>query len=122
MIARIAPAARVIDLGHGVPPQDVRTGARRLARALPFTPPGVHLAVVDPGVGRRRDARSRIRAEDRILVGPDNGLLIPAAERFGGVDGGGRRRATRPGGCSRVSATFHGRDIFGPVAGHLAPG
>ena len=78
VIARIAPNARVIHLGHGVPPQDVRTGSRRLARALPFTPPGVHLAVVDPGVGTQRRAIA-IRAGDRILVGPDNGLLVPAA-------------------------------------------
>src|SRR5206468_1893337 len=76
---------------HGVPPQDVRAGARRLARALPFTPPGVHLAVVDPGVGGARRAVA-LRTGDRWLVGPDNGLLIDAAERFGGVaeafDGG----------------------------------
>src|SRR5688572_11004927 len=78
VIARIAPTVRVIHLGHGVPPQDVRTGSRRLARALPFTPPGVHLAVVDPGVGTHRRAIA-IRSGDRILVGPDNGLLIPAA-------------------------------------------
>src|SRR5688572_32543468 len=78
VIATIAPEARVIHLGHGVPPQDVRTGARRLARALRFTPPGVHLAVVDPGVGTERRALS-IRAGDRFLVGPDNGLLVDAA-------------------------------------------
>jgi len=84
VIARICPQARVISLGHGVPAQDVRTGARRLARALPFVPAGVHLAVVDPGVGGTRRAVA-LRAGDRLLVGPDNGLLIPAAERFGGV-------------------------------------
>src|SRR3954471_2944827 len=78
VIARIAPHARVIDLGHGVPPQDVRTGSRRLARALPYTSPGVHLAVVDPGVGTTRRAIA-IETQGRILVGPDNGLLIPAA-------------------------------------------
>src|SRR5690348_3699518 len=84
VIARIAPDARIIDLGHGTPPQDVRTGARRLARALPYVPAGVHLAVVDPGVGGARRAVA-LRAGDRWLVGPDNGLLIAAASRFGGV-------------------------------------
>src|SRR4051812_2246722 len=84
VIASIAPDARVIDLGHGVPPQDVRTGARRLARALPYVPAGVHLAVVDPGVGGARRAVA-LRAGERWLVGPGNGLLIDAAERFGGV-------------------------------------
>jgi S-adenosylmethionine hydrolase len=120
VIARIAPEVRVIDLGHGVPPQDVRTGARRLARALPFTPAGVHLAVVDPGVGGPRRAVA-LRAADRWLVGPDNGLLIEAAERFGGVseafDIGGSPWRLEP-----VSNTFHGRDVFGPVAAHLALG
>jgi hypothetical protein len=120
VIARIAPGVQVIDLGHGVPPQDVRTGARRLARALPFVPPGVHLAVVDPGVGGPRRAVA-LRAADRWLVGPDNGLLIDAAERFGGVsrayDVGGSPWRLEP-----VSATFHGRDVFAPVAAHLALG
>jgi S-adenosylmethionine hydrolase len=119
VIATIAPHARVIHLGHGVPPQDVRTGARRLARALPFTPPGVHLAVVDPGVGGPRKALV-IRAGDRLLVGPDNGLLIPAAERFGiteAID-----VSESPWRLQPVSATFHGRDIFGPVAAHLSLG
>ncbi|WP_081685481.1 SAM hydrolase/SAM-dependent halogenase family protein [Candidatus Solirubrobacter pratensis] len=120
VIARIAPGLQVLDLGHGVPPQDVRTGARRLARAVPFTPPGVHLAVVDPGVGGPRRAVA-LRAADRWFVGPDNGLLIDAAERFGGVaeayDVGESPWRLEP-----VSATFHGRDIFAPVAAHLALG
>jgi S-adenosylmethionine hydrolase len=120
VIASIAPDLRVIDLGHGVPPQDVRTGARRLARALAYVPAGVHLAVVDPGVGGPRRAVA-LRAGDRWLVGPDNGLLIDAAERFGGVarayDVGASRWRLEP-----VSATFHGRDIFAPVAAHLALG
>src|ERR1700750_3355150 len=80
VIARIAPDARVIDLGHGVPPQDVRSGARRLARALPFTPPGVHLAVVDPGVGGPRRAVALRTAEaGRLLVGAHHGLVSGAA-------------------------------------------
>ncbi len=120
VIARIAPAVRVIDLGHGVPPQDVRTGARRLARALPYVPPGVHVAVVDPGVGGERRAVV-LRAGDRWLVGPDNGLLIDAAERLGGVSGAYDVGAS-PWRLDPVSATFHGRDVFAPVAAHLALG
>lgn len=119
VIARIAPAVRVIHLGHGVPPQDVRTGARRLARTLPFVPAGVHLAVVDPGVGGTRRAVA-IRCGERWLVGPDNGLLEPAASAFGideVVDVGASPWRLEP-----VSATFHGRDVFGPVAAHLALG
>jgi S-adenosylmethionine hydrolase len=117
VIARIAPEVRVIHLGHGVPPQDVRTGARRLARALPFTPPGVHVAVVDPGVGTERRAIA-IRAGDRILVGPDNGLLVPAAGRIDEVV----EISASPWRLEPVSNTFHGRDIFAPVAAHLALG
>jgi len=119
VIATIAPEVRVIHLGHGVPAQDVRTGARRLARSLPFTPAGVHLAVVDPGVGGTRGALA-IRCGARWLVGPDNGLLVPAAEVFGideVVD-----VSESPWRLQPVSATFHGRDVFGPVAAHLALG
>lgn len=120
VIAGIAPDARVIDLGHGVPPQDVRTGARRLARALPYVPAGVHLAVVDPGVGGPRRAVA-LRAGDRWLVGPDNGLLLDAAARFGGVSAAYDIGAS-PWRLEPVSATFHGRDIFAPAAAHLALG
>jgi S-adenosyl-L-methionine hydrolase (adenosine-forming) len=122
VIARLCPDARVIELGHGVPPQDVRTGARRLARALPFVPAGVHLAVVDPGVGGPRRALAlRTAEEGRLLVGPDNGLLVPAAERFGGV-AEAVEISSSPWRLEPVSATFHGRDVFGPVAGRLAAG
>jgi S-adenosylmethionine hydrolase len=120
VIASIAPHARIIDLGHGVPAQDVRTGARRLARALPFVPAGVHLAVVDPGVGGERRAVA-LRAGERWLVGPDNGLLIDAASRFGGVSTA-YDIGESPWRLAPVSATFHGRDIFAPVAAHLALG
>jgi S-adenosyl-L-methionine hydrolase (adenosine-forming) len=122
VIARIVPDARIIDLGHGVPRQDVQAGARMLERALPYVPAGVHLAVVDPEVGAARRAIAlRTQDEDRLLVGPDNGLLIPAAERFGGVaeaveiSASGWR-------LEPVSATFHGRDVFAPVAARLAAG
>ncbi len=122
VIARLCPEARVIDLGHGVPRQDVRAGALALERALPFTPPGVHLAVVDPEVGaRRRAVALRTAEEDRLLVGPDNGLLMAAAERFGGcVEAVEISRS--PWRLEPVSATFHGRDVFAPVAARLAAG
>jgi S-adenosyl-L-methionine hydrolase (adenosine-forming) len=122
VIAGIAPDASVVDLSHSVPRHDVRTGALVLRRTLPFAPPGVHLAVVDPEVGgRRRAVALRCADEDRLLVGPDNGLLMPAAERFGGVaeavEVSGSPHRLRP-----VSATFHGRDLFAPVAAALVGG
>ncbi len=122
VIARRCPHARVIDISHGVPRQDVRAGALTLAAALPFLAPGVALAVVDPGVGGARRALAlRTRIEGRLLVGPDNGLLSLAAERFGGVqeafDVGRSRVRLEP-----VSSSFHGRDVFAPVAAALAGG
>jgi S-adenosyl-L-methionine hydrolase (adenosine-forming) len=122
VIARIVPEARIVDLTHGLERHDVRTAALVLRRALPFCAPGVHLAVVDPEVGAERRAIAlRTTEEDRILVGPDNGLLSLAAQRFGGiaevVD-----VARSPHRLEPVSATFHGRDLFAPVAAHLAAG
>jgi S-adenosylmethionine hydrolase len=122
VIARECPQAHVIDISHGVPRQAVLSGALMLARALPFTPPGVHLAVVDPGVGAQRRALAlRTAREDRLLVGPDNGLLIPAAERFGGISEA-VEISSSPWRLEPVSATFHGRDLFAPVAARLAAG
>ena len=122
VIAGICPDARVIDLSHGVPRQDVRAGAAMLARALPYAPAGVHLAVVDPEVGARRRALALRTAEhDRLLVGPDNGLLLPAAARFGGIAEAVEITAS-PWRLEPVSATFHGRDLFAPVAARLACG
>jgi S-adenosyl-L-methionine hydrolase (adenosine-forming) len=122
VIAGICPDARVIDLGHGIPRQDVSSGAAMLARALPFAPAGVHLAVVDPEVGARRRALAlRTATQDRLLVGPDNGLLVPAAEQFGGVAEAVEISAS-PWRLEPVSATFHGRDLFAPVAARLACG
>jgi S-adenosylmethionine hydrolase len=122
VIARVAPEARVIDVTHGIERHDLRTGAMVLRNVLPYAPAGVHLAVVDPGVGaERRAVAVRCAEEDRILVGPDNGLLSLAWQRFGGaieaVDVGRSPWRLEP-----VSATFHGRDIFAPVAAHLAAG
>src|SRR4051812_45533582 len=122
VIARVCPQARVVDLTHGVPRQDVLAGALALERALPYTAPGVHLAVVDPEVGaRRRAVALRTADEDRLLVGPDNGLLIAAAARFGGVVEAMEvsRSSWR---LEPVSATFHGRDLFAPVAARLSAG
>ncbi|MEA2125404.1 MAG: hypothetical protein QOI80_2186, partial [Solirubrobacteraceae bacterium] len=122
VIARLCPEARVIDLTHGVPRHDAATGGLMLERALPFTPPGVHLAVVDPEVGaRRRAVALRTAEEDRLLVGPDNGLLMPAAARFGGAVEA-VEIARSPWRLEPVSATFHGRDVFAPVAARLAAG
>jgi S-adenosylmethionine hydrolase len=120
VVAGIAPDARVIDLTHGVPRHDVWAGALALRRALPFTPPGVHIAVVDPGVGGPRRGIA-LRAGDRLLVGPDNGLLAPAAEDAGGVVEAVDLAAS-PWLRHPVSATFHGRDVFAPVAARLAMG
>jgi S-adenosylmethionine hydrolase len=122
VIATICPEARVIDLTHGVPRHDVRAGALILRGALPFTPNGaVQLAVVDPDVGAQRRAVALRTADERLLVGPDNGLLWLAAEAGGGVVEAADI-ARSPLRLEPVSATFHGRDIFAPVAAHLAAG
>ncbi|MGD0197457.1 MAG: SAM-dependent chlorinase/fluorinase [Solirubrobacteraceae bacterium] len=122
VMARRCPAARIIDITHGIARHDVRAGALTLRAALPFTPVGVHLAVIDPGVGTERRAIALVaRDEPRFLVGPDNGLLLAAAAAFGGAldafDIGASGEALTP-----ISATFHGRDIFAPVAAALADG
>ncbi len=122
VMAGIAPGVRVVDLTHGVARHDVRGGALVLRRALPYAPAGVHLAVVDPEVGgARRAVAVRCAQEDRILVGPDNGLLVPAAEAFGGVVEA-VEVSRSPHRLEPVAATFHGRDLFAPVAAHLAAG
>ncbi len=122
VMARIAPDARVVDITHGIARHDVRSGALVLRRALPFFAPGVHLAVVDPGVGGdRRAVALRTADEDRVLVGPDNGLLVLAAQRFGGV-AEAVDIARAPHRLEPLSATFHGRDLFAPVAAALAAG
>jgi len=122
VIAAIAPGALVIDLTHGIARHDVRRGAEALASALPFAPPGVHLAVVDPGVGgERRAVALALAEEERFLVGPDNGLLWSAAERLGGV-GRAVEVSRSPARLEPVSATFHGRDVFAPVAARLSMG
>lgn len=119
-ILTVQPEARIVDITHAVPRQDVRAGAFALLAAAPHFPVGtVHVAVVDPGVGT---ARRAILAECLLgtLVGPDNGLLMPAAQRMGLQR---VRHLTNAALWRReVSATFQGRDVFGPVAAHLDSG
>ena len=122
VIARVAPEVRVIDITHGLARHDVLGGAFVLRNTLPYMPDGaVHLAVVDPGVGGPRRPLALASGNGRLFVGPDNGLLTLACETDGGVEEAreltNRRLWLRP-----LSATFHGRDIFAPVAARLAAG
>jgi S-adenosyl-L-methionine hydrolase (adenosine-forming) len=121
VLFRLAPDVRVIDLSHEVPPFDVAAGAAMLERAIPHLGAGVVLAVVDPGVGTQRRAVA-IRVDGppgapSWLVGPDNGLFVPAASALGGADL--VVELTPPTGRA---TTFDGRDLFGPAAAHLARG
>jgi S-adenosyl-L-methionine hydrolase (adenosine-forming) len=121
VVKRIAPDTEIIDITHGIPPQGVLQGAIVLANTIPYMPPGVHLAVVDPGVGTDRRGLALRDASGRLYVGPDNGLLIVAAERCGGVESA--RHLLEPAyWLDQVSSTFHARDVFSPVAAHLACG
>ena len=120
VLASRCPDAPLIDLTHGVPPQDVRAGALLLRHALPYFPPdSVFLAVVDPGVGGARRPLCA-RSGRRIFVGPDNGLLWPAATERGKPEFFHLDRAELW--LPERSATFHGRDVFAPVAALLAGG
>src|SRR3954447_16996857 len=82
VMKRLAPQVEIIDVTHGIRPGRVLQGALALANALQYMPVGVHLAIVDPGVGSSRRPLALKDAEGRIYVGPDNGLLLPAADRF----------------------------------------
>jgi S-adenosyl-L-methionine hydrolase (adenosine-forming) len=113
--------AQIVDVAHTVRKYGIADGAFVLAAALPYFPVGVHVAVVDPGVGTQRRPLA-VRAErGDVLVGPDNGLLVPAAEALGGV-AESRELTNRDWWLPTTSSTFHGRDIFAPVAAHLATG
>jgi S-adenosyl-L-methionine hydrolase (adenosine-forming) len=118
--ARIAPDAAIIDVTHLVSPGDVRRGAAVLAQTVPYLPPAVHVAVVDPGVGTARRGIA-VAAGGSVFVGPDNGLLSWAVAASGGAE-----RAVsltnRALWLAQPAATFHGRDIFMPAAAHLATG
>jgi S-adenosylmethionine hydrolase len=121
IVVRIAPGATLIDVSHGVPPFDVRAGALTLLRAVPYLPDGVHLAVVDPGVGTDRRAIAVEAADGNLFVAPDNGLIGPAVAASGGA---GRAVVLDPSRFTTTepSATFWGRDVFAPAAGYLASG
>jgi S-adenosylmethionine hydrolase len=121
VIKTIAPEVQIIDVTHGISPQHVLQGALVLANTTPYMPAGVHLAVVDPGVGGSRRALALRSADGRLFVGPDNGLLVPAAERLGGIDVV-HELANADYALDSVSRTFHGRDLFSPAAAHLAAG
>ncbi len=119
--AGIAPQIGIIDVTHLIPPGDIRRGAVVLAQTVPFLPPAVHVAVVDPGVGTSRRGIA-VAAGASVFVGPDNGLLSWAVAACGGavraVSLTNRALWREP----VAAATFHGRDIFMPVAAHLAAG
>jgi len=121
VVKRIAPDAEVIDITHGIEPQNVLQGALVLASTLPYMPDGIHVAVVDPGVGGDRMPVALRGAGGRLFVGPDNGLLLVAADRLGGVEEAVElaEPAYR---LEPVARTFHGRDVFVPAAAHLAAG
>jgi S-adenosylmethionine hydrolase len=120
VIKRIAPGTQIIDVTHGIPGQQILQGALVLASTLPYMPVGVHLAVVDPGVGSARRALALRDADGRHFVGPDNGLLIPAAERAG-IEAA-HELANPKYALETISRTFHGRDLFAPAAAHLSLG
>ena len=117
----IARDAQIVDISHTVRKFAIGDGAYLLRSAVPWLPVGVHVAVVDPGVGTTRRPIAIRAARGDILVGPDNGLLLPAAERLGGV-AEARVLENRDWMLPETSATFHGRDIFAPVGAHLAAG
>jgi len=121
VMKRIAPEVEIIDITHGIPPQQVLQGALVLRNTLPYMPTGVHLAVVDPGVGTHRRPLVIRTGDGRLLVGPDNGLLLPAADGLGGVEAA-HELANAEYALESVSRTFHGRDLFAPAAAHLALG
>lgn len=117
-----APHMPIIDVTHQVPPGDVRRGATVLAQTVPYLPTGIHVIVIDPGVGTTRHAVAVEAADGAgIVIGPDNGTLIPPVEALGGAV----RATTLTNSalhCHPTSHTFHGRDIFTPVAAALACG
>ena len=121
VVLGIAPEALIVDITHEVDKYNIRHGALMLWCALPFLPIGAHVCVVDPGVGTPRRPIAIETARGDYLVGPDNGVLLPGAERLGGVvrvhqiDNTQYRLPV-------VSSTFHGRDLFTPAAAHLALG
>ena len=122
VVARIAPGARVIDLTHAIPRQDVVAGAMALGRAAPFMPEdAVYVGVVDPGVGTARRPVAVACGSGALLVGPDNGLLSMAWAALGGAAQAAEITSKQVLLHPR-SSTFHGRDVFAPAAAHLSMG
>jgi S-adenosylmethionine hydrolase len=117
----IAPEARIVDIGHSIRKYAIADGAYLMASAVPYFPVGIHVGVVDPGVGTERLPIAIRTARGDVLIGPDNGLLMPAADKLGGA-AEARALENRDLMLPRTSSTFHGRDIFSPVAAHLATG
>lgn len=117
----IARDAQIVDISHAVRKFAIADGAYLLRSAVPWLPVGVHVAVVDPGVGTDRRPVAIRTSRGDILVGPDNGLLLPATERLGGI-ADARLLENRAWMLPATSATFHGRDIFSPIGAHLAMG
>ena len=113
--------AQIIDVGHDIRKFAMRDGAFLLRFALPYVPVGVHVGVVDPGVGTRRRPIGIRTGRGDVLIGPDNGLLPPAADALGGAVEA-RELTNRDLWLPITTSTFHGRDIFSPVAAHLAAG
>ena len=120
VMKRIAPDVGIIDVTHGIAPQAVLPGALILRNTLRYLPSGVHLAVVDPGVGGTRRPLIIRDTNGELFVGPDNGLLVPAAE-LGGIESA-HELANPAYALEPVSRTFHGRDLFSPAAAHIAAG
>jgi S-adenosylmethionine hydrolase len=118
-ILSVDPEATVIDIDHMIRPHDIRHGAYVMYSAVPYYPFASHVGVVDPGVGTKRRAIVCV-CEGAYLVGPDNGLLIPAARRLGLKQV--HQITNRKLGREELSDTFHGRDLFAPVAAHLTSG
>jgi S-adenosyl-L-methionine hydrolase (adenosine-forming) len=121
VVMSITPEALIVDITHEIEKFNIRHGALMLWCALPFLPIGAHMAVVDPGVGTKRRPIAIETARGDYLVGPDNGLLLPGADRLGGImrvhliDNIQYRLPV-------LTSTFHGRDLFAPAAAHLALG
>jgi X-X-X-Leu-X-X-Gly heptad repeat protein len=113
--------AQIIDIGHTIRKYAIRDGAFLLRFALPYLPVGTHVGVVDPGVGTQRRPIAIRAVRGDVLIGPDNGLLVPPAEALGGI-AEVRELTNRALWLPETTSTFHGRDIFSPVAGHLANG
>jgi S-adenosylmethionine hydrolase len=121
VVLGIAPNAQIVDITHDVEKYKIGHGALMLWCALPFLPVGAHMAVVDPGVGTARRPLALQTARGDYLVGPDNGILLPGAERLGGVTRAHSIENTKYQ-LPVVTSTFHGRDLFAPTATHLALG